>query len=134
MYVYSRTCPLNFQCILLQVFDTSPKLNVSHSTKTNSSQRGGVWFEGPCPISLSVKQIKCQLAAESNLEKKTRVRVKSIALLQNCKIKSKQNYCRFKVFFWRKLTKMSNLILCLSEISETFICVCLKQVAFLSED
>ena len=29
MYVYSGTCPLNFYCILLQVFDTSPKLNVS---------------------------------------------------------------------------------------------------------
>ena len=40
----------------MQVFDTSPKLNVGHNTETNSSQSSDVWFEGPCPISLSVKK------------------------------------------------------------------------------
>ena len=34
----------------------------------------------------------------------------------------------------RKLTKMSNLILCFSEISKTFICVRVKHVTFLFED
>ena len=38
----------------MQVFDNSPKLNASLNTKTNSSYRSDVWFEGPCPVSLSV--------------------------------------------------------------------------------
>ena len=54
----------------MQLFDTSPKLNVSHNTETNSSYRGNVWFEGPCLISLSVAQKNCWLIAESKLEKK----------------------------------------------------------------
>ena len=39
-----------------------------------------------------------------------------------------------KCFFFRKLTKMSNLILCFSEIPKMFICVRVRQVAFLLED
>ena len=39
-----------------------------------------------------------------------------------------------KCFFLRKLTKMSNLILCFSEISKFFICVRVWQGSFLSED
>ena len=39
-----------------------------------------------------------------------------------------------KYFFLRKLTKMSNLILCFSEIPELFICVRVREVAFSSED
>ena len=45
---------LKFYLILLQFFDISPKLNANCSTKTSSFQRSGEWFEGPCPISLSV--------------------------------------------------------------------------------
>ena len=37
-------------------------------------------------------------------------------------------------FFLRKLTEMSNLILCFSEIPKIFICFPVRQVAFLSED
>ena len=36
-YVYSGMDPLIFSGILLHVFDTSPKLTVSHSTEVNSS-------------------------------------------------------------------------------------------------
>ena len=54
----------------MQVFDTSPKLNVSHNAETNSSKRGDMWFEGPCPISLSMTQNNFGLVTESNLEKK----------------------------------------------------------------
>ena len=39
-----------------------------------------------------------------------------------------------KRFFLRKLTKMSKLILCFSEIPKTFICVRVRQVNFISED
>ena len=34
----------------------------------------------------------------------------------------------------RILTKMFKLIICFSEIPKTFICVCVRQVTFLSED
>ena len=70
-------------------------------------------------------------------KKRYRVRLKNIALLQNCKMKSKRIIvflkCK-KCFFLRKLTKMSNLIVCLLEIPQIFICIGLMQVAFLSED
>ena len=66
-----------------------------------------------------------------------RVRLKSIARLQNWKIKSKNIIvvlnCKKKLFL-RKLTKISNLILCFSEIPEILICFGVKHVAFLSED
>ena len=52
--------PLNFYCILLQVFDTSPKLNVSHSTETNSSWRGA--------ILLSVAQKQLLVGCREQLE------------------------------------------------------------------
>ena len=39
-----------------------------------------------------------------------------------------------KCFFWRKLTEISNLILFFSEIPKIFICVRVRQDAFLSED
>ena len=39
-----------------------------------------------------------------------------------------------KYFFLRKFTKMSNLILCFSKISDIFICVYVRQGAFLSEN
>ena len=52
-------------------------------------------------------------------------------------MKSKQNVvvleCK-KSFFFRKLTEISNLILCFSEIPKVFICFRVKQVAVLSED
>ena len=54
----------------MQVFDTSPKLNVSQNTETNSTLRGDAWFEGPCLISLSVTQNNFWLVAKSDLEKK----------------------------------------------------------------
>ena len=38
------------------------------------------------------------------------------------------------MFLFEKLTKMSNLILCFSEIPKIFICVRVRQGAFLSED
>ena len=68
----------------MQVFDTSPKLNVSQNTKTNSSYRGDVCFEGPCLISLSVTQNNFWLVAESNLD---RVRLNSITLNEKYEIK-----------------------------------------------
>ena len=39
-----------------------------------------------------------------------------------------------KSFFWRKLTKISNLIFCFSEILKVFVCFHVRQVAFLYED
>ena len=77
------------------------------------------------------------LVAESNLEKKDSVQLKSIALLQNCKMKSKKNYCYLtckKMFLFEKINKIFNLILCFSEIPKTFICVRVRQVTFLYED
>ena len=69
--------------------------------------------------------------------KRFRVRLKIIALLQNCKMKQKKNVVVLKFkkkFFLRKLTEMSNLILCFSEVPKIFICFRVRQVAFLSED
>ena len=70
-------------------------------------------------------------------KKRYRVDLKSIALFQNCKIKSKKIVvvlkCK-KCFFLRKLTKMSKLILCFSEIPKIFICVRVMQIPFLPED
>ena len=54
----------------MQVFDTSPKVNVNHNTETNSSERGDVWFACPCSILLLVTQINFWLVAKSNLERK----------------------------------------------------------------
>ena len=118
-HVYSEMCPLNFYCILLQVFDTSPKLNLIHTTETNSSQRSGVWFEGPCPISLSVTQNNCWLVAEGNLEKKIQS-----STLKNSTPSKVQNEIKKIIVVLKskkccllgKSIKMSNLILCFSEI------------------
>ena len=62
--------------------------------------------------------------------KRYRVQAKSVALLQNCKWKLKKNVK--KCFFLRKLTKMTNLILCFSDIPKIFICVLVRQSDFLS--
>ena len=94
---YRGTCPLNFYCIFLQVFDALPNLNVSHITETNGSWRSEVWYEGPCPTSLSVAQNNCWLVVESNLEKKIQSstqKYRTPSKLQNEIIK---NYCCFKV-------------------------------------
>ena len=88
--------------------------------QTNSPQKDGVRFESPCPIWLSMMQKNCWLVAESNLEKRYRTRLKKIVIL-----KSK------KCFSLRKLTKMSNLIICFSEIPKIFLCVRVSQVAYL---
>ena len=68
--------------------------------------------------------------------KRCRVRVKSITLLQSCKMKSKENVvvlkCKKKVLF-EKTTEMSTFILCFSEISKVFICFCVREFAFLCE-
>ena len=52
-------------CILLQLLDTLPKLNVSHSTEINSSQRGAIWFEGR--YRFQSRKNNCWLVAESKL-------------------------------------------------------------------
>ena len=105
--------------------------NVSHTTETSSPYRSGAWRKGRCPISSSVTQKNCWLVAESNLEKKIQLSTQKYSTpskLQNelKKIVSKSKKC----FFLRKLTKMSNLILCFSEIPKTFIRVRVRQVAF----
>ena len=77
------------------------------------------------------------LVAGSNLEKTIQSWLKIIALLQNCKMKQKKIVVVLKFkkkFFLRKLTEMSNLILCFSEVPKIFICFRVRQVAFLSED
>ena len=51
---------------------------------------------------------------------------KKITVLKNVSVK--------KHFFLRKLTEMSKLILCFSEIPKTFIFVRVRQMIFLSED
>ena len=62
-----------------------------------------------------------------------RVRLKIIAPLQNCKW-NKKNVVVLKCkkswenSFLRKLTEMSNLILCFREITKVFICFCLREV------
>ena len=73
---------------------------------------GLVWFEGRCPISLSVTQNNHWLVAEGNLEKKYGVRIKKYHTPLKLENEIKKNYCCLKV---RKLTKMFNLILCFSE-------------------
>ena len=78
-----------------------------------------------------------KLLQRATWEKRYRVQLKSITLLQNLKMKSKNIIvvlkCK-KYFFLRKLTKISNLILCFLEILKIFTCVGERQVAFLSED
>ena len=120
----------------MQVFDTSPKLSGSHNTKTNSSYRGDAWLEGPCLISLSVTQNNCWLVAVSNLEKRYRLRLKSIALNEKYEINKIIIVlkCKKKCFSLRNLAKISNLILCFLEIPKIFICVGVRLVSFLSED
>ena len=71
-----------------------------------------------------------------NSRKWFRVRLKSIALLQHCKIKQKNIVVlkyKNKTFFLRKLTETPNLIICSSEISKIFICFRVS-LAFLSEN
>ena len=69
-------------------------------------------------------------------KKRYRVRLRSIVLLQNCKMKSKRIIpvlkCK-KCFLLRKLKKMSNLIIGFSEFLKFLKCPC-KEVAFLSEN
>ena len=72
----------------MQVFDTSPKLNVGHNTETNSSQSSDVWFEGPCPISLSVKKATFGWLQRATQKKRYRVRLKSITLDEKYEIKN----------------------------------------------
>ena len=135
MYVQSGTCPLNYQCILLQVFDTSSKLNMSHSTETNSTQRGGVWFKGSCRISLSVTQNDCCLE-RATWKIRYRIRLKSIVLFQNCKMKLEKIMlflkCK-KMFLFEKIDKNVQFNSVFLGIP-IFFCVCVRQVAFLSED
>ena len=58
------------------------------------------------------------------LPQKFRNEIKKITVLE----------CKKNVSFLRKLTKMSKLILCFSEIPKTFICVLVMQVNLLSKD
>ena len=44
------------------------KSQFNHCTETNSSEGRWVWFEGPCPIPVSVSQNNYWLVAEGNLE------------------------------------------------------------------
>ena len=71
-------------------------------------------------------------------KKRDRTLLKSIAFHQNCKMISKKIITvlkRKKCLFLRKLTKMSNLIICSSGIPKAFICVFfLRLVAFLFVD
>ena len=88
-------------------------------------------------ISLSVVQKILLIDRRATWNIRYRVRIKSVALLQNCKLKLKKNsvvFKRKKCLFLRKLTEMSNLILFFSEISKIFICIRVRQGAFLSED
>ena len=83
------------------------------------------------------KTIVCWLQ-RATWNKRYRVRVKSVALLQSWILKQKKIVVlkcnKMFFFFLRKLTKISNLILCFSEISNIYICVRARQGAFLSED
>ena len=105
MNVYSGTCSLTFQCIILQVFNTSQKL---HATECNSSQRDEIRFEGPRPISLSMAQNNCWLVPESNLEQKIQSSTISIEVLHTCKMKSKKKIVVLKSkksFLFEKIYK-----------------------------
>ena len=132
MYFYSGMCPLNFQRILLQVIGTSPKLNVSHSTEGNSSQRGGVWFKGYCPISLSVTQNNCWLVQRTTCKKICRVRLKCMVLLQNCKMKSKRIIVvlKCKMLLAEKIDKNVQFKSLFLGIPKKNFCVWVKQVTF----
>ena len=68
-------------------------------------------------------------------KKRYTLRLKSIALLQNCKMKSKIFIVILnskKCCLLGKTTKMSDLILLFSETPKIFICVRVRQMAFLS--
>ena len=87
-------------------------------------------------ILLSVTQSNCCLAAESNLEENIQ------RLTQKYRTQWKVWNQKSLLLFWswkkwvflRNLTKISNLILCFSEIPKVVICVCVRQVTFLSGD
>ena len=88
---------------------------------------------------ISMMKNNCCLAAKRNLEKKIQISTQKYhtpSKLQN-RIKKIIAFLNLKkCFFLRKLTKISNLILSVSfsQIPNIFICVRIRQVAFLSED
>ena len=80
-------------------------------------------------MSLSETQNNCWLVAESNLEKKVEFdRLKSFALLQNCKIKTKKNIvvlrCK-KMFLFEKIDKNVQFsFLFLGNFQNVCLCPC----------
>ena len=113
----------------------SPKFFIAFFCRSSAC----LWFGGPCPILLSLTQNNFWLVGcREQLEKKRyRVRLKSIVFLQNCKMKSKKYYCCFKVkkmFLFEKSEKNVQFNSLFLGIPKIFICVRVKQMAFLSED
>ena len=83
-------CTLNFECILLQVFDTSPKFNVSHSIETNSSQGVEYGLKASVPYR-SIGWL------QRVTWKKNRVRLKKYRTPSKLQNEIKKNFCCLKV-------------------------------------
>ena len=107
---------------------TCPKLNVNHRAKPVIYR--GVEHHLKVPVRYCLQWRKTTVGwFQRATWRNRRVQLESIALLQNCKMKQKNVVLKCKKsFFLRKLTEISNLILCLSEIPKIFM------LAFLSED
>ena len=112
-YVFSGKCPLNFECILLQVFETSPKFR--KVTLLKAIAHRGVKYGLKVPVWYHFQWRKATIGwfQRATRNKRYRNRLKIIAILETCKMKSKK--------------------FCFSWIPETFICVRVG-LADLSED
>ena len=101
------------------------KLNISHSTEGNSYREVEYGLKLLVQYHFQWRKTTVGWLQSALVKKRHRVRLKSIVLLQNCKMKSKRIIAVLKCtkfFFLRKLTKMSNLILCFSEFLKFFLC------------
>ena len=94
---------------------------------------GWVWFEGSCPISLSVTQNNYWLAVEGNLEKKYRVRLKKYHTPLKLENEIKRNRCCLKVKkrgFFAKIDKNVQFNYLFLRISKMFIWVRVRPGGF----
>ena len=96
----------------------------------------GVRYGLKVDITFSGTKIIVSWLQRANWNKRYRVRIKSMALLQNCKFKFLKKYvvlkCK-KMFLVEKIDG-NVLIFFFSEIPKIFICVRVRDGAFLSED
>ena len=109
------------------------KSYVSHSTKTNTSQGMQYGLKVDIPFSRA-KQLLVVCREQLGI-KGTEFESKVLHSFKTANWIKKNNFCRFKVVEMSKcMVEMSNLILVFSKIPNIFICVRVRQGAFLSEN